>query len=74
MNLRGAKPITDNSIKEFIVSLTPVEDLYNNDIQHQFTENFFNWINSSSKNNLKGLENFALSIFTLLTIYNIFSH
>lgn len=59
MNLRGAKPITDNSIKEFIVSLSPVEDLYNNDIQHQFTENFFNWINSSSKNNLKGLANFT---------------
>ena len=59
MNLRGAKPVTDNSIKEFIISLSPVKDLYNDNIQHQFTENFFNWINSSSRNNLNGLESFT---------------
>lgn len=58
MNLRGAKPIPDNTIKEFIQTLDPTLDLYNGNIQSEFTEKFYNWINSSKLNNLNGLEDF----------------
>lgn len=59
MNLRGAKPVVDPSIKNFIQSLNPTKDLYNKDIPSEFTNNYFNWINSSKLNNLKGLELFT---------------
>lgn len=59
INLRGAKPIIDNSVKEFILSLTPVEDLYNKNLQDEFSENFFRWINTSNNNKLIGLKNFS---------------
>ena len=58
MNLRGAKPVVDYTIKEFIDSLDVTKDLYNDNIQQEFTENFYNWINSSELNNLQGLEDF----------------
>jgi hypothetical protein len=59
VNLRGAKPIQDPAIKEFISHLVPSQDLYNGDIQQQFVEKFFNWINSSELNSLKGLDKFT---------------
>ena len=59
MNLRGAKPIQDRSIKQFISTLSPAYDLYNNKIQEQFVKDFFNWVNSSKLNQLKGLGNFS---------------
>jgi len=59
MNLRGAKPVPDNTIKEFIQTLDPITDLYNENIQSEFIENFYNWINSSKLNNLNGLEDFS---------------
>lgn len=58
MNLRGAKPVQDPAIKTFISHLEPSHDLYNEDIQEQFIEKFFKWINSSELNSLKGLETF----------------
>jgi len=60
MNLRGAKPIADHRVKDFIVGLNPTNDLYNNDIQDQFTNDFYNWINSSKLNNLIGLDKFPI--------------
>lgn len=58
MNLRGAKPVVDYTVKEFISSLDVTHDLYNDNIQQEFIENFYNWINSSKLNNLHGLEDF----------------
>lgn len=59
MNLRGAQPVVDYQIKDFVSSLHNSNDLYNNKIPTEFTEKFFNWINSSQLNSLKGLENFT---------------
>lgn len=59
MNLRGAKPITDNNVKTFIQSLTPAADLYNENIQQEFTQQFYDWIASSKLNNIQGLDNFS---------------
>jgi len=59
MNLRGAKPLVDPNIKDFIQNLDPTSDLYNSNIPAEFTENYFNWINSSKLNDLKGLELFT---------------
>ena len=58
MNLRGAKPVVDNSVREFIESLNSSKDLYNENIQQEFTENFYNWITSSKLNTIQGLDDF----------------
>lgn len=58
MNLRGARPVVDKKIELFLQTLDPMEELYNPDIQEEFINNFFYWINSSKLNNLTGLENF----------------
>ena len=58
MNLRGAKPVVDFSVKEFIENLNPSKDLYNENIQQEFTKNFYNWITSSKLNNIQGLGDF----------------
>ena len=58
MNLRGAKPVVDNNIREFIESVNPSVDLYNEDIQQEFTDKFYKWIASSKLNNVQGLEYF----------------
>jgi hypothetical protein len=58
MNLRGAKPVVDNSVRDFIESLNPSKDLYNENIQQEFIENFYNWITSSKLNNIQGLDDF----------------
>lgn len=59
MNLRGAKPVVDNNIRAFIESINPSADLYNENIQYEFTEKFYNWITSSKFNNLQGLNKFV---------------
>ena len=59
MNLRGAKPVVDHKIKNFIQGLNPVDDLYNGQIQQEFTQNFYNWIASSKLNTVQGLDNFT---------------
>lgn len=59
MNLQGAKPINDNSVRDFIQSQNYTEDLYNKDIQYEFLDSYFKWIDSSQLNNLKGLELFT---------------
>ena len=58
MNLRGAKPVVDYSVQNFIENLKPTKNLYNEKIQSEFIENFFNWLNSSELNNLQGLDDF----------------
>jgi hypothetical protein len=58
MNLRGAKPVVDNSVRQFIESLNPSVDLYNEEIQHKFVDSFYNWIISSKLNNIQGLDDF----------------
>ena len=57
-NLRGAKPVVDLSIHNFVKELNPAQDLYNENIQEEFTENFYNWIDSSKLNCLTGLNKF----------------
>lgn len=59
MNLRGAKPVVDYKLQAFIEHLNPTIDLYNENLQQEFVENFYNWINSSKLNNLQGLEKFT---------------
>ena len=59
MNLRGAKPVVDYNVQAFIEHLNPTTDLYNENIQNEFVEQFYNWINSSKNNKLTGLENFT---------------
>ena len=55
MNLRGAKPVVDFSIRERVESMIPAQDLYNDRLPNEFKNNFFEWIKSSEKNNLKNL-------------------
>ena len=55
MNLRGAKPVVDFSIRQRIESMIPAQDLYNEKLPNEFKDNFFKWIQSSTKNNLKNL-------------------
>ena len=59
MNLRGAKPITDESVKKFILSLQPIDALYDNSLPSAFIDQFYNWILSSKKNTLEGLSEFS---------------
>ena len=59
MNLRGAKPVVDNSVREFIESVNPSVDLYNEAIQQEFTDKFYNWITSSKLNSVQGLDEFV---------------
>ena len=61
MNLRGAKPVVDYSVQTFIEHLNPTTDLYNENIQQDFTEQFYNWITSSKNNTLTGIEDFKKS-------------
>lgn len=58
MNLRGAKPVIDNSVKSFINSLSPASCLYSENLHEEFTNRFFDWINSSVFNQIEGLDNF----------------
>lgn len=59
MSLRGAKPVVDDTVKKYIEKLNPCKDLYNENIQSEFIENFYNWIDSSKLNNLQGLNLFT---------------
>jgi len=59
MNLRGAKPLVDTSIKNFINKIDLTDALYDEDLPNTFKEKFFNWINSSKLNTLDGLESFS---------------
>lgn len=58
MNLRGAKPVVDYYFKHYISNLDCSSELYNDSLPQEFTENFYNWINSSTLNNLQGLDLF----------------
>lgn len=59
MNLRGAKPVTDNRIKKFITDLNPVNDLYNEELPSTFIKEFMHWISTSDNNTLTGLDLFT---------------
>ena len=59
MNLRGAKPINDKRTRNYIESLHCTPDLYNESAHSQFIDSFFEWINSSKLNDLRGLEEFT---------------
>jgi len=59
MNLRGAKPVNDNRVKDFITKINPTKDLYNETLAEEFKTNFLNWILASGNNNLKGVDDFS---------------
>ena len=59
MNLRGAKPVVDYSIQAFIEHLSPTVDLYNENLQQEFVDQFYKWITSSKLNNVQGLDDFT---------------
>lgn len=58
MNLRGAKPVPDNKVRQFIEQLNPVKDLYNAKLPQEFKFEFIDWILSSQFNFIKGIEEF----------------
>lgn len=58
MNLRGAKPVNDNSVKSFINGIDSSRFLYSDDVHQEFTDRYFDWLNSSKLNKIEGLENF----------------
>ena len=55
MNLRGAKPVNDNRIKEFLQTVIPTQICITKILQKNPKQNF-DWINSSGNNTLTGLE------------------
>lgn len=59
MNLRGAKPVNDNKVKDFITNLNPTTDLYNENLAEEFKVNFLNWIKGSKNNSVKGIDEFT---------------
>ena len=59
MNLRNAQPIVDYNIRKFINSINTSDFLYDQDIANTFSNNFYDWIDSSTNNNLKGLDSFT---------------
>ena len=58
MNLRGAKPIVDFSIRESIEYMMPTPALYNHAIADQFKKKFFRWIQSSRLNRLRNMDQY----------------
>ena len=54
MNLRGAKPVNDNKVKDFITNLNPTTDLYNENLAEEFKVNFLHWISISGGQCSKG--------------------
>lgn len=59
MNLRGAKPLVDKSIQNFINNIDLKDCLYDDTLPNKFKKDFFKWINSSCLNKLSGLESFT---------------
>jgi len=72
-NLRHSKPIPDKSVRSFIENLSPVEDLFNENISTEFKQNFINWLKSSKLNQLSGVEQFNNAKLTNGTV-QIFDH
>ena len=58
MNLRGAKPVVDFSIKENLEHMMPMSALYNDAVADQFKQKFFSWVQSSEMNKLKNIDQF----------------
>ena len=59
MNLRGAKPVTDKSVRKFIEQQSPAPALYDQTIQKRFSNKFYRWIASSKNNKIEGLEKYT---------------
>lgn len=57
MNLRGAKPIPNQTIKDDIVNFKDI-NIYDDTLLDSFKENFISWIANSKNNKLFGLNNF----------------
>jgi len=57
MNLRGAKPIPNEIIKNEILNFKNI-DVYDDTLLEVFRENFVNWIDSSKNNKLLGLREY----------------
>jgi len=73
MNTKGARPIPDKSVKEFLLSLNPIKDLYNSKLPDIFLNNFINWILSSKKNYLNNFHLYHHKTIVLGTV-NTFDH
>jgi hypothetical protein len=58
MNLRGAKPISDYTIRNFINNIDTNDMLYNEKLQDNFIKTFYQWVESSKHNTVLGLDKF----------------
>lgn len=67
MNLRGAKPIPNQFIKDDITSFTNI-NIYDDTLLGVFKNNFINWLSASKNNKLLGLDNFKYIDFVHGTI------
>ena len=71
--LTGAKSIPNRLIKNFIMSLNPMKDLYDLSLGKNFLNEFVEWIQQSDLNQLHNLELFKYRTLTCGTI-QIFDH
>jgi len=57
-NLRGAKPIPNPKIKEFITNWKGMNSVYDEQVLDKFKNKFVSWIANSKYNNLEGLDGY----------------
>ncbi len=57
-NLRGAKPIPNPLVKQFIIDFKRTELIYDENVLDKFKNKFVSWIASSKYNKLEGLEDY----------------
>lgn len=60
----GSFAIHDSEVVNFINSLDLSKSLWQNDITHEFCEEYARWISSTKNNTLLGLENFQHKVFS----------
>lgn len=64
MNLRGARPIPNSQVSEFLASINIGSALSDTNISREFLGNWRSWISSSSRNSLRGLEAYSSARLT----------
>jgi hypothetical protein len=59
LNLKGARPIPNSSVSEFIEGITCGAALSNPNISREFITNWQQWITGSKRNQLRGLSDYS---------------
>ena len=73
MNLRGARPIPNHAVSEFVASINIGTALSDPNISREFMRNWLQWISSSKRNKLRGLAGYT-SIRLTAGSAQIFDH